>query len=186
MKIFAKFLLSSVFVFLPAVGYAQDDYFVPQKNCGSLLTQANTTVVEELADRQDCINGNQMQLKGSVENLRFRMRSNEIDILTLQDKLKLDLHTAEARIEDLEASLHLVERRLAMAEDEIEWLTPKAPASKPKAPINKPSSSFIPDTPAITSHPASETSDVSKPKTPVNKPTALVDRPKPVVTEGTR
>jgi hypothetical protein len=177
-KILAKFLLSSVFVFLPAVGRAQDDYFVPQKNCGSLLTQANTTVVEELADKQDCINGNQIQLKTSVENLRFRMRSNETDILVLEDKLKLDLHTAEAKIETLEASLHLIERRLAMAEDEIEWLTPKAPASKPKAPVSKPTSGFIPDTPPTTPHPASKKSDASKSKTPVNKPT-------PAVKEGT-
>ena len=126
MKISSKFLLSSVLVFLPAIGCAQDDYFVPQKDCGSLRAFGNTTIVEELADKQACINGNQIQLKTSVENLRFRMRSNEIDILVLEDKLKQT--QLETKIETLEASLHLIERRLAMAEDEIEWLTPKAPA----------------------------------------------------------
>jgi len=138
MKILATFLVSSVFVFLPTVGYAQDDYFVPQKDCGSLLTLANTTAVEELADKQACINGNQVQLKTSVENLRFRMRSSETDILMLQDKLKLNLSTDETRIETLEASIHLLERRLSMAEDEIEWLTRKAPANKPATAAKKP------------------------------------------------
>jgi hypothetical protein len=167
MKILAKVLLSSGFVFLPAVGAAQDDYFVPQKDCGSLHTLGNTTIVEELADKQDCINGNQIQLKTSVENLRFRMRSNEIDILVLGDKLKQT--QLETKIETLEASLHLIERRLAMAEDEIEWLTPKAPARKPKVPDRKPTPDFIPDTPATTPHPASKKSDASNPITLGNK-----------------
>jgi hypothetical protein len=169
-KILAKFLLSTVLVFLPALCCAQDDYFVPQKNC-ALPTLANTTKVEELADKQDCINGNQIQLKTSVENLRFRMRSNETNLLVLEDKLKLDLRTAETKIATLEASLRLIERRLSMAEDEIEWLTPKAPASKLKAPVSKPTSGFIPDTPSTTPHPTSKKSDVSKPKAPVNTPT---------------
>ena len=136
MKISARFLLSSVLVFLPAVCCAQDDYFVPQKDCGSPLTLANTTKVEELADKQDCIYGNQRQLKTSVENLRFRVRKNEIDIHILEDKLKQT--QLETKIENLEANLHLIERRLAMAEDEIEWLTPKAPTIKLKAPVSKP------------------------------------------------
>jgi chromosome segregation ATPase len=131
MKILAKVFLFSGLVFLPAIGCAQDNYFVPQKDCGSLLTLGNTTVVQELADKQDCMNGNQIQLKTSVENLRFRVSNNEADILTLQDKIKQT--ELEARIETLEARLHLIERRLDMAEEEIEWLTPKTPARKPKA-----------------------------------------------------
>jgi len=173
-KISAKFLLSSVFVFLPAIGCAQDDYFVPQKDCGSLRAFGNTTIVEELADKQACIIGNQIQLKASVENLRFRVSGNEIDIKILEDKLKQTL--LETKIELLEANLHSLERRLSMAEDEIEWLTPKAPASKPKAAVSKPKTTA--------SKPATEWNAQGKPIQPITKPKAPVSKPTPTIKEG--
>jgi hypothetical protein len=200
-KILAKFLLSSVFVFLAAVGCAQDILGL-HDDCGfapalkgftvetsvwinnKLIEEVSPQIVEMLEDRVNCLNDNMMQMNASVKSLQSPLISNEnltTDILLLQDKLKqteLDLHTAETKVEDQEASLHLIERRLAMAEDEIEWLTPKARASKPKAPVSKPTSGFIPDTPATTPHPASKKSDAGKPKAPANKPT-------PAVKEGT-
>jgi len=195
-KILAKFLLSSVFVFLPAVGCAQDILGL-HEDCGfppalkvyttDMNGKVSSQIVEMLEDGQNCLNVNLMRLNASVKSLQSPLISNEnltTDIVLLQDKLKqaeLDRHTAETKIEDLEASLHLIERRLAMAEDEIEWLTPKAPASKPKAPaskpkapVGKPTSGFIPDTPATTTHPTSKKSDASKPKAPVNKPAPAV------------
>jgi hypothetical protein len=197
LKILAKFLLSSVFVLLPAVGGAQNTLGI-HDDCGfapalkgytvetsvwinnKLIEEVSPQIVEMLEDRVNCLNDNMMQTNASVKSLQSPLISNEnltTDILLLEDKHKqteLDLNTAETKIETLEASLHLIERRLAMAEDEIEWLTPKAPAIKPKAPVSKPTSGFIPDTPATTPHPASKKSDASKPKAPVNKPTPAV------------
>jgi peptidoglycan hydrolase CwlO-like protein len=177
-KILAKFLLSSVFVFLPAVGGAQDTLGI-HDSCGfapalkgftvetsvwinnKLIEEVSPQIVEMLEDRVNCLNDNMMQLNASVKSLQSPLISNEnltTDILLLQDKLKqaeLDRHTAETKIEDLEASLHLIERRLAMAEDEIEWLTPKpsriqkAPANKPKAPASKPTAPASKPTPAV-------------------------------------
>lgn len=167
MKILAKFLLSSVFVFFAGVPvWAQD--------CGHgyFWNRDEQSAITDLEKRQDCLNAKLQDNDSSYL---------KIEIYDLQDKLKqteLDLHTAETRIETLEASLHLIDRRLAMAEDEIQWLTPKAPASKPKAPVSKPTSGFIPDITATTPHPAGKKSDASKPKAPVNKP-------KPAVKEGT-
>jgi len=134
MKVSAMFLMFVVSVFLPAAGLAQDNYFVPQKDCSSFMS---TGAVEELAYKQDCLNGNQKQLKTSVEDLRFRTRANEIDILMLKDKFKVDVHTDESRIEALEAHIHLLEARLAMAEDEIGWLSRKTPPNKPKPAATK-------------------------------------------------
>ena len=72
---------------------------------------------------KDRLNDNMMQLRINVKSLQSPLISNEnltTDILLVQDKLKqseLDLNTAETKIETLEASLHLMERRLAMAEE---------------------------------------------------------------------
>ena len=179
MKIFAKFLLSSVFVFFAGVPiWAQD--------CGHgiMWNHDEQSVIDDLVKRQDCLNAKLQDNDSSYL---------KIEIYDLQDKLKqaeLDRHTAEIKIEDLQASLHLIERRLAMAEDEIEWLTPKAPASKLKAPVAKATPHFIPDAPSTTPHPASKKPDASKPKTPVNKPplgtsTAPANNVTPAVKEGT-
>ena len=178
-KISAKFLLSSVFVFFTGVPiWAQD--------CGHgiMWNHDEQSILDDLVKRQDCLNAKFQDNDSSYL---------KIEIYDLQDKLKqaeLDHHTAETKIEDLQASLHLIERRLAMAEDEIEWLTPKTPASKPKAPVAKPAPGFIPDTPSTTPHPASKKPDASKPKTPVNKPTpdkptAPANNATPAVKEGT-
>ena len=160
MKIFAKFLLSSVFVFFAGVPiWAQD--------CGHgiMWNHDEQSVLDDLVKRQDCLSAKLQDNDSSYLKM---------EIYDLQDKLKqveLDRQTAETKIEDLQASLHLIERRLAMAEDEIEWLTPKARASKPKAPVAKPAPHFVPDTQPATPHPASKKPDASKPKTPVSKPT---------------
>jgi hypothetical protein len=198
-KILVKFLLSSVFVFLPAVGCAQyglyGDCPFPPRGVYT-IERDNATIVNDLENGQNCLNDGLKELKLDVENLQSPLKGNDnlkTEILELQNQLaqtKLDLHTAETKNETLEASLHLIDRRLAMAEDEIEWLTPKAPASRPKTPVRKPPSGFIPDTPTTTPHPASKKPDASKPKTPVNKPTpgkptAPANNPTPAVKEGT-
>ena len=189
MKILAKFLLSGVFVFLPAVVCAQDILGL-HDDCGfapalkmyttDLDGKVSPQVVEMLEDGQNCLNDNLIRLKTSVKSLQSPLISNEdltTDILFLQDKLKqteLDLHTAETKIETLE-------NRLTTAEDEIQELKFDSritthPANRKAAAIK--SSGFIPDTPATTPHPASKKSDASKPKAPVNTP-------KPAVKEGT-
>lgn len=139
-----------------------------------------TLIVEMLEDRVNCLNGNLIQQRTTVETLHTQMGWNaesnnglRDDIHDLQDKVKQT--QLETKIEDLQASLHLMERRLAMAEDEIEWLTSKAPTGKPKARVSKPTSDFIPDTPATTPHAASKKPDATKPKTPLHKPTPAVE-----------
>lgn len=196
MKILVKFLLSSVFVFLPAVCCAQDDFGL-DKHCGfapalkgftvetrvwidnKLIEEVSPQIVEMLEDGQNCLNDNLIGLKTSVESLHTQMGWNadsnlgfRNDIKDLQDKLKqteLDLYSAETKIETLE-------NRLTTAEDEIQELKlysriPPHPTNRKAA--NK-SSGFIPDTPATTHHPASKNSDSNKPKTPDNKPKPAV------------
>jgi hypothetical protein len=165
-KILAKFLLSSVFVFLPAVGCARDILGI-HEDCGfppalKIYTSigplgASATQLafgfDELKDRvnmlvdgQNCLDINLIRLRTSVKNLHTQMGwiadshlefRNEIQ--DLQDKLKrteLDLHTAETKIETLED-------RLRTAEEAIEGLNRRffvftAPAGKPKAPLASP------------------------------------------------
>jgi hypothetical protein len=177
-KILAKFLLSSVFVFFAGVSvWAQD--------CGHgiLWNHDEQSVIEDLEQRQDCLS---KKLQSQDDDYP------KIEIYDLQDKLKqteLDLHTAETKIETQEASLHLIERRLAMAEDEIEWLTPKssafkAPASKPKAPANQPKAAASnPKTAA--SKPTTEWDVQGNPIRQTLKPKAPAHKPTPAAKEGT-
>jgi hypothetical protein len=164
MKILAKVLLYSGFVFFARVpAWAQD--------CGHaiLWDHDEQSIIDDLVQRQDCLN----------KKLEYQDNDDsKIEIYDLQDKLKqnqLDLHTAETKIETLEASLQLIERRLDMAEDEIGWLTPrsaafKTPVSKPKITTSKPTAQkvYLDDNGnPIASKPRAA---ASKPKTPVNKP----------------
>jgi hypothetical protein len=198
-KTFAKFLLSSVFVFLPAVVCAQDILGL-KDNCGfapalkiyttDLNGKVSPQIVEDLEDGQNCLNDNLIGLKESVKFLDTRMgwsademKWNADDIKDLRDKLKqagLDLHTAETTIETLED-------RLSKAEDEIQELQLDLPIPLHRA-IKKPdaskSSGFVPDTPAITPHPASKKSGSSKPKSPASKPTTPLNKPTPAGKEG--
>jgi hypothetical protein len=161
-KILAKFLLSSVFVFLPAVGCAQDDFGI-HKDCGippalKVYTvgpdgRVEPMIVEDLEDGQNCLNENLIRLRTSVESLHTQVGWNadshlefRNEIQDLQDKLEqteLKLHTAETKIETLEG-------RLTTAEEAIEGLNRKAPASKPKAPARKPTAPVNKPTPAVT------------------------------------
>ncbi len=181
MKILAKFALSSVFVFLPAVVCAQGP-------CGwassatDIFGRVSPEKVDRLVDNQNCLNDNLgkledkldnlTKLKDKVEFLDTLVGSDAGDTTALLDELrqtKDDLQTAETKIETLED-------RLSKAEDEIQELQldfpipprraikksdttePKAPVNKPKAPVNNP-------TPGKPKAPA------SKPTAPVNKPT---------------
>ena len=200
MKILAKFLLSSVFVFLPAVGCAQDVHGL-YSDCGfapalkiyttDLNGRVSSEIVEMLEDGQNCLNVNLTGLKASVESLHTEMGWNADekkwtadDIKDMRDKLKqaeLDLHTAETRVET-------VEDRLSKAEDEIQELQLEFPIPPHRA-IKKPdasnSSGFIPETPATTPHPAIKKSDTGNPKAPASKPKAPVNKQTPAVKEGT-
>jgi len=196
----AKFLLSSIFVLLPATGvlplYAQT--WSQYKDCGfppalkmytvDLDGRVNAATVEDLENGQNCLNENQIRLKTSVEDLHSLLTTNgdlETDILDLQNKLKqteFDLHSAETKIETLE-------NRLTAAEDEIQVLTfdsrvPPHPASgratanKPKAPASMPTTEW--DAQGNPIKPA------SKPKAPASKPRAPISKPKPPAKEGTQ
>ena len=133
-KILAKFLLSSVFFFLPAVVFAQVAHGL-HSDCGfapalkiyttDLNGRVSSEMVEMLEDGQNCLNGNLMELKESVESLHTQTRWNADekkwnadDVKDLRDKLEQaehDLHTAETKVETLED-------RLSTAENEIEEL----------------------------------------------------------------
>ncbi len=182
MKILAKFLLSGVFVFLPAVDHAQDTSglhgdcgFAPALKIYTVDRDGRVTppTVEDLEDGQNCINVNLMGLKESVGNLHTQVGCRADDIRDLQDKLKQaerDLHTAETKIETLDD-------RLSKTEDEIRELRldfsipPHRAIKKPDA---SKSSGLIPDAPATTPHPANKKFDASKPKAPASKPKRAV------------
>ena len=193
-KILAKFLLSGVFVFLPAVGHAQDTSglhgdcgFAPALKIYTVDRDGRVTpqTVEDLEDGQNCLNDNIQELKDKVEFIdTWGAKSDAGDIKDLWDELvqtEHDLHTAETKIETLED-------RLSKAEDEIQELRLDLPIPSHRA-IKKSdaskSSGLIPDTPATTPHPAIKKSDASKPKAPTSKPAAPVNKPKPAVKEGT-
>src|ERR1035441_807076 len=142
------FLLSSVFVFLPAVGCAQNDFGL-YGNCPFpphgvyIIERDNATIVKELEDGQNCLNDSLMELKLDVENLQSPLRGNDdlkTKILELQNQLaqtKLDLRMDETKIETLQHSYdmlsHLFDR---MLNDRLN--DSGLAASKPKAPVNKP------------------------------------------------
>jgi hypothetical protein len=162
MKILAKFLLSSVFVFLPAVCCSQDDFRL-DKDCGfAPALKVYTTdpngrvspqIVEMLEDGQNCLNDNLIGLKTSVEKLHTEMGWNAHSNLGIRDDIKdldekleqteLKLHTAETKIETLEDRLRTAEEALQLLQQRA-WMpprpasSPKATASQPKAPVNKP------------------------------------------------
>ena len=190
MKILAKILLSGVFVFLPAVGHAQDTSGL-HGDCGfapalKIYTvdrdgRVSPQIVEYLEDGQNCLNDNLSKLEESVKFEKTfawpTITDNANDILDLQKKLKQtesDLSTAEIKVETLED-------RLSKAEYEIQELQldfPIPPHRAIKKSDASKSSGIIPDTPATTHHPAIKKSDASKPTAPVIKP-------KPAVKEDT-
>jgi len=148
-KISSKFLLSSVFVVLFAMGVAPVD---AQVSLGCA----------DLQEGHDFEVGTQ-DIQGAVEHLQTRVKKLEACLSEMQlnmsiadpnltvdqiDDNRKKLITAETKIDDLEASLHLIEIRLAHTEDEIEWLAAKPPASKRKAPASHPNSPVNKPTPA--------------------------------------
>jgi hypothetical protein len=164
-KILAKSLLSSVFVFLPAVGCAQDVLGL-HNDCGfapalkmyttGLGGKVSPQIVEMLEDGQNCLNDNLIRLRASIKSLQSPLISNEsftTDILLLQDKLKqteLNLHTAETKIETLEDRLRTAEETLQLLQLRASMpprpaRSPKATVSKPKAPVNKPTQQTAPE-----------------------------------------
>ena len=165
MKFLAKFLLSSVFVFLPAVGCAQVDLGL-HEDCGfppalkvftvetrtwinnKLIEVVSPQIVETLEDGQNCLNVNLMRLRASDKDLHTQMGwiadshlETRNDIKDLQDKLKqteLDLHAAETKIETLEKNYDMLNLQLTALTARRPVSKPLAPASKPKAPASKP------------------------------------------------
>jgi hypothetical protein len=186
-KILAKFLLFSVFVFLPAMGvgplYAQhyqgmipDSYRELQSYDRAGIKSDEQEAIQDLQTR--C-----QKLEDDFQHMHWTIQDQDQSMLVLDNSNK---------IESLESSLDLMEAKLRTAESEIQELKeeltfysplPPHPANR-KAAANKPSG-FIPDTPATTPHPAIKKSDASKPKAPASKPTAPVIKPKPAVKEGT-
>jgi hypothetical protein len=165
-KILAKFLLSSVFVFLPAVGCAQNDFGL-YGNCPFpphgvyIIEQDDAAIVKHLEDGQNCLNDGLTQLKLDVESLQSPLRGNDdlkTNLLELQDQLaqtKLDLRMDETKIETLQHSYdmlsHLFDRMLndRLNDSGLAARKPAAPASKPKAPVSKPKAPVNKQTPAV-------------------------------------
>lgn len=153
MKILATILLSSVFVFLPDVGRAQNDFGL-YGNCPFpphgvyIIERDNATIVKELEDGQNCLNDSLTELKLHVEDLQSPPRGNDdlkTEILELQSQLaqtKLDLRMDETKIETLQHSYdmlsHLIDRMLN--DSGLAARKPTAPASKPKSTASKPTS----------------------------------------------
>ena len=188
MKILAKFLLPSVFVFLPAVVYAQGPYCglapIQEAALANEITEMGRgradvfvylDVFGDLEDGQNCLNNNLTDLKDKVEeSVKFEktfvwptITDNANDILDLQKKLKQtesDLHIAETKIETLEDRLRIAEEALQELQHSV-WM-PHHPVSNPKATVNKPKVPVNIPTPV-------------KPKPPTSKPTAPVNKPAP-------
>ena len=162
MKTLAKFLLPTVFVFLPTVACAQND-FVLYGNCPFpphgvyIIERENATIVKELEDGQNCLNDSLMELKLDVQNLQSPLRGNDdlkTNILELQGQLaqtKLDLRMDETKIETLQHSYdmlsHLIDRMLN--DPGLAARKPTAPASKPKATATKPTAPASKPTSAV-------------------------------------
>lgn len=111
MKILAKFLLFSVFVFLPAVGCAQDVHGF-YSDCGispaAMVYEVSSEIVLRLENGQNCLNKNLMELAERIERLHYDLTSNHdlaAESLDLQKKLEQtedDLRAAKIRIQYLE------------------------------------------------------------------------------------
>jgi len=145
-KFSAKFLLASVFVFLPAVCCAQDDFGLllgqiskVQRQCQDgqfeleLKLQNQQRDIANLAKRQDALEKN-------LENAKF-----DIEFLkSMRGFADSKADESSKRLDAVESRLHETEQRLATAEETIQRLTSKPsrvqkpPANKPKAPVNKP------------------------------------------------
>jgi len=110
-KILAKFLLFSVFVFLPAVGCAQDVHGF-YSDCGispaAMVYEVSSEIVLRLENGQNCLNKNLMELAERIERLHYDLTSNHdlaAESLDLQKKLEQtedDLRAAKIRIQYLE------------------------------------------------------------------------------------
>jgi len=179
-KILVKVLLSSIFVFLPAIGCAQDGFNLllgqiskVQRECQDkqfvleMKLQDQQKDIQDLAKRQDA-------LKQALDNAKF-----DIEFLKSMrdtDGVSKKLNTAVSKLYETEERLRKAEETIEMLDLRLSALEPRA--SKLKTPVRKSTPDFIPDSPATTPHPVSKKSDASKPKAPVNKPT-------PTVKEGT-
>ena len=168
MKILAKFLLFSVFVFLPAVGCAQDVHGF-YSDCGispaAMVYEVSSEIVLRLENGQNCLNKNLMELAERIERLHYDLTSNHdlaAESLDLQKKLEQtedDLRAAKIRIQYLENDVQelkfdsSIERHLGprvvvaskpakQSGAQVKPIPPanktKAPASNPKGPVSKP------------------------------------------------
>jgi len=189
MKTSAKFLLFGASVFLPAMGVVP---LYAQHYRGVLPSS-----YQELRD-YDSI-GVKSDEQKAIEDLETRCETAEHALKEMQFNASIyDSHLMVNQIDDNRKvlntalnKLYETEHRLTKAEETIDVLNLRlsvleARSSKPKDPVRKPTPDFIPDSPAITPHPAIKKSDASKPKTPVNKPTpgkptAPANNPTPAV-----
>ena len=182
MKIFAKFLLSSVFVFLFAMGveplYAQTSLPCVDLQKGfdfEVGTQAPQEAIEHLQTKVK-------KMEACLEAMQFNASIYDAPLMVNQiDDNRKKLLTVETK-------LYETEERLRKAEEKIEILDLRLSALEPrarKAPVRNHAPDFIPDTQATTPHPASKKSDTSKPKAPTSKPKTSVNKPTPAVQVGT-
>jgi len=201
MKILARFVLSSILLFLPAVSYAQNDFRL-DKDCGfapamrvytvearvwidnKLIQEVSPQIVEKLEDGQNCLNENLIELKASVKSLQSPPIKNvdlATDILLMQDKLKhaeLDLRTAKSKMEALEDRLRTTEEAIQLLQLRS-WTParpgsdPKTTASKRKNPVNQPTQQAKPQ-----GNPWDKpATSAIKPKVPDSNPEAPVNKP---------
>jgi septal ring factor EnvC (AmiA/AmiB activator) len=197
-KILEKFLLSSVFVFLPAVGCAQNNFDLLLGQINKVQRECEDRQFElemKVQDQQKDIDKLKAKLGDTLENkllgdsvgdnLADTLRKMQEDIRNLRTNIDLvDEKTTDnigSPLYQINTRLMTIETKLRTAEDDIQALQSESRipshTTNRKTAANK-SSGFIPDNPATTPHPASKKSDASKPK-------ALVNKPKPAVKEGT-
>jgi peptidoglycan hydrolase CwlO-like protein len=143
-KISAKFLLSSVFVFLPAAGVAP---LFAQTSSQCVDLQNGFDFEVGMQDPQEAINHLQTEVKKlevCLNEMQLNMSIHDPNLMENQiDDNRKKLDTAESK-------LYETEDRLTKAEETIDTLNlrllalearaskPKAPASHPKAPARKP------------------------------------------------
>jgi septal ring factor EnvC (AmiA/AmiB activator) len=126
MKILAMFLLSGFFIFSAGV---------PLRAQACSRSKFGEVTVKDIVDYLDCVG----QKAESLEHDKYYLESKIDDLQRELDQTKLELHTAETKIEMLESTLksdeHMTEAMFSLF---ARTGNSKPAANKPKAPVSKP------------------------------------------------
>ena len=151
-KILAKFLLSSVFVFLPAVGYAQDDFNLLLRQINKVQRELDEKQfelemklgdqqkdIQDLAKRQDALDEALKNAKFDIEflkSMRGFADTKTDDTRNALNSTMNKLYETEHRLTKAEETIDTLNLRLSALEARAS--KPKAAATKPKTPVNNP------------------------------------------------